>query len=59
MKDDCGHSLMCSKCRPNIPAKASSFIFDDPYWNIFVGPVAFGGSIILVDLISFFKHSLV
>ena len=54
-KGDCEHVLRCPKCRPDIPAEVHSFIFDHPSWNIFVGPVGCGGSIILGAIFRCFR----
>ena len=46
-KGKCEHSMRCPKFRPGMLDEVSSFIFDHPSWNIFVGTVACRGSIIL------------
>ena len=54
-KSDCEHALRCSKCRPDMLAYVHYFIFDHPSWNIFVGTVACGGSIIFGAILRCFR----
>ena len=59
MNGNCEHALKCPNCRPVMPADVRSLIFDPTSWNIFVGTLACGGSIMLGSLIRCFSYAVV